>query len=406
MLKVCEECGLQVSDKAIACPHCGFPIKPEILSKKTKYKANRRKRLPNGFGQISEIKNRNLRKPFRAMICVGKTETGHPISKPLKPISYFSTYNEAYAALVEYNKNPYDLNKEMTVQELYDQWSVDYLASLKSASSKCATKRAWKYCRAVYDMRVIDIRIRHIKGCMEKGTISDDLPETPDPRTQNNIKTIFNLMFDYALEYELVDRNYSRSFTLSEELVKEIQSTKEGHIPFTSDEMTTLWNNVENIIGVDMILIQCYSGWRPQELYKLKVSDVNVEDMSFVGGMKTEAGTNRKVPIHSKTQELVRKRYNQAIAMKSDFLFTDNGKPFRYDMYHALFKQIKTDLNLDEHHRPHDGRTHFVTTAKKYHVDEYAIKYIVGHKINDLTEKTYTKRKFEWLRSEIEKIKE
>lgn len=128
--------------------------------------------------------------------------------------------------------------------------------------------------------------------------------------------------------------------------------------------------------------------------------------MSFVGGMKTEAGTNRKVPIHSKTQELVRKRYNQAIAMKSDFLFTDNGKPFRYDMYHALFKQIKTDLNLDEHHRPHDGRTHFVTTAKKYHVDEYAIKYIVGHKINDLTEKTYTKRKFEWLRSEIEKIKE
>ena len=340
------------------------------------------------------------------MICVGKTETGHPISKPLKPISYFSTYNEAYAALVEYNKNPYDLNKEMTVQELYDQWSVDYLASLKSASSKCATKRAWKYCRAVYDMRVIDIRIRHIKGCMEKGTISDDLPETPDPRTQNNIKTIFNLMFDYALEYELVDRNYSRSFTLSEELVKEIQSTKEGHIPFTSDEMTTLWNNVENIIGVDMILIQCYSGWRPQELYKLKVSDVNVEDMSFVGGMKTEAGTNRKVPIHSKTQELVRKRYNQAIAMKSDFLFTDNGKPFRYDMYHALFKQIKTDLNLDEHHRPHDGRTHFVTTAKKYHVDEYAIKYIVGHKINDLTEKTYTKRKFEWLRSEIEKIKE
>ena len=120
MLTVCEECGLQVSDKAISCPHCGFPIRPDVLEKRSKYKSNRRKRLPNGFGQISEIKNRNLRKPFRAMICVGKTDTGRPISKPLKPVSYFATYNEAYTALIEYNKTPYELSKNMSVQELYE----------------------------------------------------------------------------------------------------------------------------------------------------------------------------------------------------------------------------------------------------------------------------------------------
>ena len=42
--------------------------------------------------------------------------------------------------------------------------------------------------------------------------------------------------------------------------------------------------------------------------------------------------------------------------------------------------------------------------AKKYHVDEYAIKYIVGHKITDIAEKTYTKRELSWLQEEIEKI--
>jgi hypothetical protein len=47
----------------------------------------------------------------------------------------------------------------------------------------------------------------------------------------------------------------------------------------------------------------------------------------------------------------------------------------------------------------------FVTSTKKYGVDEYAIKYIVGHKISDLTEKVYTKREFDWLKEEIEKIK-
>ena len=34
------------------------------------------------------------------------------------------------------------------------------------------------------------------------------------------------MMLDYALEYELVDRNYSRTFNLTEETVKEIQSVK------------------------------------------------------------------------------------------------------------------------------------------------------------------------------------
>lgn len=42
--------------------------------------------------------------------------------------------------------------------------------------------------------------------------------------------------------------------------------------------------------------------------------------------------------------------------------------------------------------------------AKKNKVDEYAIKYIIGHAITDITEKTYTKRNIEWLKEEIEKI--
>lgn len=105
MLIKCRECELQVSDKALSCPHCGYPLKANAAPIKPR-KSNKRRRLPNGFGQISEIKNRNLRNPFRAMVTVGKTPTGRPICKPLKPKSYFPTYNDAYTALVEYNKNP------------------------------------------------------------------------------------------------------------------------------------------------------------------------------------------------------------------------------------------------------------------------------------------------------------
>ena len=410
MLTQCPECELPVSDKANACPHCGYPLKPSEKQKRPR-KSNKRRRLPNGFGQISEIKNRNLRNPFRAMVTIGKTPEGKPICKPLKPESYFATYNDAYAALVEYNKNPYDLEPSITMQELYDKWLPEYEKTVKSTKSVTS---AWAYCSGVYKMRVMDIRARHVKGCMEEGVaIIRGKEQHPSATMKNQIKSLFNMMLDYALEYELVDRNYSRTFNLTEETVKEIQSVKKEHIAFTDEEMDLLWANVSSKQGIDIMLIQCYSGWRPQELGLLELKDVDLENWTFRGGMKTDAGENRVVPIHSRIQDLVLRKYQEAEALGSPYLlnWTDpnnrNKKNLKltYARYQKAFERIRDELKLNPNHRPHDGRTHFVTMAKRYGVDEYAIKYMVGHKISDITEKVYTRREFAWLREEIEKIK-
>lgn len=413
MLIKCPECELQVSDKALTCPHCGYPLKTNINTNKTNRKSNKRRRLPNGFGQISEIKNRNLRKPFRAMVTVGKTSTGRPICKPLKPDSYFETYNDAYMALIEYNKNPYDLEPAITVKELYEKWTDEYFKTLKSVSSTKTITSAWNYCSSVYDMRASDLRARHIKGCMDDGiAIINGKPRTPSANTKSRIKSLFNLMLDYALEYEIVDRNYARTFNISDNIIQEKEESKRGHIPFTQDEINILWNNVETTKYVDVILIQCYSGWRPQELGLIKLENVDLENDTFIGGMKTTAGTNRIVPIHSKIKPLVKARYDEAKRIGSEYLInctdstTHRGSiKLTYDKYSNRFCKIRDALKLNSQHRAHDGRVHFVTFAKKCGVDEYAIKYIVGHAITDITEKVYTQRDIDWLKLEIEKIK-
>lgn len=411
MLIQCPECELQVSDKATYCPHCGYPIQPEVKQRKPRRSNNKRRRLPNGFGQISEIKGRNLRNPYRAMITVGKTATGRPICKPLKPESYFPTYNDAYTALVEYNKNPYDLQPAITMQELYDKWFPEYEKTVKDTQ---AAKDAWLYCSSVYTMRVMDVRARHVKGCMEEGVaIVKGNEQTPSATMKNKIKTLFNLMLDYALEYEIVDRNYSRTFKLTDEVVKECHKVKKEHIAFTDEEIKLLWQHVDDKKGVDLLLIQCYSGWRPQELGLIELEHVDLENWTFQGGMKSEAGTERIVPIHSKIQPLIEAKYKQATELGSKYLlnWTDQNRrnqkniKLTYARYEKAFGLIREELHLNPDHRPHDGRTHFVTSAKKYEVDEYAIKYMIGHKISDLTEKVYTKREFDWLRTEIEKIK-
>ena len=412
MLTTCPECELQVSDKAYVCPHCGFPLKG--TPKQQVRKSNKRKRLPNGFGQISEIKGRNLRKPFRAMVTVGKYANGRHKVKPLKPESYFETYNDAYTALLEYNRNPYDLEADITVSELYEKWTEQYFKTLKSESSQRTITSAWRYCSSVYDMRAKDIRARHIKGCMEEGTaIIKGKEQHPSPGVKSRIKSLFNLMLDYAVEYEITDRNYARTFDVSDEIISETNEAKRGHIPFTEDEMQKLWDNLDRIPYVDIVLIQCYSGWRPQELGLIRLEDVDLDNRTYKGGMKTEAGIDRIVPIHDRVYDLVKARYDQAVELDSEYLInctdskthTKTKLKFTYDKYRQRFINVVNRLELNPDHRAHDGRKHFVTMAKKYNLDEYAIKYIVGHTINDITEKVYTERDIEWLKSEMQKIK-
>lgn len=413
MLIQCPECGLQASDKAVSCPHCGLPFQSNSTKPRPYRKSNKRRRLPNGFGQITEIKGRNLRNPFRAMVTVGKDETGHPICELLKPVAYFPTYNDAYTALVNYNKNPYDPNLAMTVAELYDKWSDGYFKTLKRDSSVRTITAAWNYCSTIYNMKVVDVRARHIKGCMEEGkTIVKGKECFASPSIKTKIKSLFNLMLDYAVEYEIVERNYSRAFNISETILKENEKDRKGHIPFTDDEMATLWENIYKVPFVDAVLIQCYSGWRPQELGLLRLDDVNINNWTFTGGMKTEAGTDRTIPIHSKIRPLVLKRYDEAKALNSEYLINcdgvkscETGLQLTYFKYRHRFIAIRDKLRLNPEHRNHDPRVQFVTMAKRCGVDEYAIKYIVGHAITDITEKVYTKREIEWLKTEIEKIK-
>ena len=103
---------------------------------------------------------------------------------------------------------------------------------------------------------------------------------------------MFNLMLDYALEYELVDKNFARTFELSDDIIKEKEENRRSHIPFSEDELQVLWDNVGTVKYVDWILIQCYMGWRPQEMGRLRLEDISLEELYVTGGMKTDTGKN------------------------------------------------------------------------------------------------------------------
>ena len=118
------------------------------------------------------------------------------------------------------------------------------------------------------------------------------------------LKFLYNQLFDYAVQNEYVPQNISRMFSIDSEII-----VQHEHFPYTEEELNILWNNVGVCEAADLLLIQCYSGWRPQELCKLKVADVHLEERWIEGGIKTKSGKHRQVPIHKKILPLIKRRY-------------------------------------------------------------------------------------------------
>lgn len=372
-------------------------------------------RRANSSGSIFKMKDGKRRRPWRARVTLGwelNSETGKS-KQIVKTIGYFSTRAEAEAALVAYKDCPYDLNeKNITFKELYEMWSEEYFKRLTGVSSQRTVVSAFSYCSTLYNMKMRDIRVYHLQECMEKGYVIVNRGKDIGKKryatagTKTRMKSLFNLMFDWAYARDIVDKNYARAFDVGKEIRNLQKKEKRKNTPFSQEEIAILWENVHNIDLVDMLLIGIYSGWRPQELAVLRVEDIDLEMEVMFGGLKTDAGKNRCVPINPCIKELIIARYNEAKELKSDYLFNDlngqRGTYMTYDKYRHRFNKIMK--RLDMKHHPHETRHTFITKAKKTGVDEYILKRIVGHSIPDITENVYTHREFEELRDEMNKI--
>lgn len=393
----CPECRHDVSDKALTCPNCGYPMNMPS-STIPRIRNGKPTKLPNGYGTIYKMSGRRS-KPYRAM----KTDKWiiDPVTGKSKQIrstiGYYQSREDAMIALANYNENPYDIKADsITFSEVYEKWSENYFPTLSNPSSVRTVTAAYAYCNDLYDMRMKDIKVSHLEGTILNAQVGDS--------TKNRIKSLFNMMYKYAVAHDIVEKDYASVMFANGNPIK--RSRAKEVIPFSQEEIFLLWDNLDNIAFADMILIGIYSGWRPQELAILKVADIDLEAGTMLGGLKTDAGKNRIVPIHPLIRPLIENRIQEATAMQSEFLFNDvngqQGTYMTYDKYRKRFEKVMKYLKLT--HRPHETRHTFITKAKACNVDEYILKLIVGHAIDDITEKVYTHRTIDQLRAEMEKI--
>lgn len=342
-------------------------------------------KLPNGYGSVYKLSGKR-RKPWGVRKTIGwEIDKDGNTKQKYANIGYFETRQLALQALANYNENPYDLKTDtITFSEVYEKWSNEHFETIVPSAIR-TWKSAYNHCPQLHTMRMKDIRVIHLEQAIQKARVGD--------ATKSRMKSLFNLIYKYAMKHEIVDKDYAalcNSF-------KPAEATK-PIVVFSNEEIQLLWDNID-FSFVDMILIGIYSGWRPQELSILQIKDIDLKNKTMIGGLKTDAGKNRCVPIHDKILDLVKKRYNP----ENTFLFADDSGNMTYDKYRTRFKKVMEKLKLK--HRPHETRHTFITLAKQHEVDEYCLKLIAGHAIQDITEKVYTHRTLEQLNNEINKIK-
>ena len=370
-----------------------------------------------GEGSVTYDKRR---KRYRARVTVGwelNEETGRA-KQIIKTIgSNYKTKGEANAALAEYLKNPYDIsNKDITFSQLYEIWFKDFIKDHES--HRYRIKSGYSYCTPLYNKKFREISILDMKNCINNATRIVDRgkykgeEKNASPSCKEAMKYILNHMYSYAIEARIVDRNYAKEFTLDKRIFQEKEANRKEKIPFTKEELQILWKASEFVPFADMIIYACYSGWRPGELIRLKVEDVNLKEEYIKGGMKTIAGKNRVVPIHPIVKPIVEKYYNQAVEIGSEYLFNDPSKKkgvngLSKDQYLSRFNNVITTLNFRTELTPHYTRHTFINIAKSREVNmnEYILKLIVGHDIGDVTEHIYTHREIQDLKAEMNKIK-
>lgn len=345
-------------------------------------------RLPNGYGSITKLSGKR-RKPYMVRITrdsVYDEEIGdYRLERVV--LGYYGNRKEAIEALAEYNKNPYDLSLgKITFGEIYKRWSKTKFPKLAD-STISSYEAAYKHCVTIQNMKIRDIKTDTLQQ------VIDACPHSSS--TKDNILIIMNAVFQYAMQNDLVQKNYASYITI--EASDPIYERK----PYTDREIDILWKNSADRYDVQIVLILLYTGMRVNELLKMPRNCCHLEEKYLEILKAKNKSSIRKVPIHDKIYEFVKHFYDQK---GETLIVNDRGKTVIYGNFaNREYKRLNKEFNMP--HRCHDTRHTFISKGHQYRLDEYCLKKIVGHKAKDITQKVYTHVDVPELLQEINKIK-
>ena len=398
-----RRCNKELPDDYGFCPYCG-KNQSEVRRKEPK--------RPNGTGSIY-IRKDNKSKPYAA---------ASSLSGKQVYLGSFATRTEAVQALKDYEYNPVT-SYNITLEQLHEEWQkIAYKKLGKSVQQNYNS--AWYKLRPLYKRKFRDIRTGEMQAIIDfyeaphheigvegkpkyidsngKGTYT----VTDTPKMSNGlkfsalhkIKCLLTSMYNYAMKNDIVNKNYAEFIELPEK-----NETSKSR--FTDIQLEKLRQNIGIIPYADYIFAMCYLNFRISEFLELTVDSYHISETGipvFIGGKKTEAGTDRLVPIHKKIQPIVQ----SCIEKHGETVFCDeDGKALTSDRFRkqCFYPAIQT-LGFPDDLTPHSCRRTFSTRMSAAGARQEDIIALMGHTNFDVDINHYINQETETLYNAIMKM--
>ena len=318
-----------------------------------------------------------------------------------KKKSGFATKKEALAYCLNHNNTqsiPY------TLAEVYEQWEQYYNSRVDNSTMVCY-RSAYLHFHDLHNTRMDIITPEDLQACM------DACPA--GKRTHQNMKCVAGLLWAYAVDHKILDRDITRNLFIG-------HSESKKRDPLTEEEVLIFKNNIGKIRYCEYIYALCYLGFRPGELLELRKDNLHIEVKDekkiyyFVAGKKTQAGRNRKVVIPVQILDIV---LDRLWIPGTDLLFPqyefNRKKPYDFvrfkqmsDEYlrDSVFKKIAAKYGIDKEKVPYCARHTYADKLDKAAGSDKSKAKLIGHSDYQFTQHQYQSDNIEDLNKVAESL--
>ena len=263
-----------------------------------------------------------------------------------------------------------------TLLEVEQMWEENHFKQV-TKSTASSYQVIFKYLEPYYDWPFTALKYKEWQG-----VVNQLREEGKRFGSQKKAKCLCGQLCSFAIKNEIATTNYGPMLELDKHVPLKIK------VPFSIEEIQTLWRH-RHWQYVDIVLLLIYTGVRAGEFLRINVKeDVFLNDSGreyfIVRQSKTQAGTNRPIPIHKDILPI----FTQYAETKSTYMFSENGEPLSYAKLRLRFEQVMRVLNMN--HTPHECRHTLATLLDNFGANDLATKKILGHAARGVTKSVYS----------------
>lgn len=347
----CSKCGAPLPLASNFCPACGKNLHPKRVGKRMR---------GNGQGTVYK----------RGRTWTASYTYGWAGPRPLKRTKGgFATKREAIDYLPILKSPVAAKRSSISFGALFDAWVPYYAPRIAEITMK-GIKSAAKWFADINHLPIAELTIDDLQDCV------DACPRSK--RTKENMKYLAVQLYRYAAARKVLRDNIAEYIYCG----KEDGGTRPA---FTVEQLELIRKAVGKVPYADYAYCMIYLGFRPNEMLRLTADAYDAAHDCFIGGFKTEAGTDRNVTISPKIAPIIKARVAVAkpwvFPNKRGELMTD--AEFREDCFYPLLAALGIQPIPDEEHpavwKPYSCRHTFANLMKNAPGSDTDKASLMGH---------------------------